>query len=544
MSVESEIVEISITQDSAGLQRAGFGTALFISHNATFSERVRYYSSIDDLALDWAATSPERRAANALFGQSVKPALFAIGRAANKPTQKYTIAAQVFRNSDSSSYKINVVGQGFTDAVASYTTDSATAVEEIHSGLVTALNAVTGKNYLATFAPLVFADAVFTADNATEIFSKVAHTLKTGDGPFQVSNSGGALPSGLSAATDYWVIKIDADTFKLATSLANALAGTNLLISTNGTGTQTIADTVSTVRPSDPFLVTGAAAGNWFSLELVDVTALSIKQSHVDPGLSDDLDAIELEEPNWYCILTAYNSSAYVQAVATWVEAQSQAKIYGFDVNETDSIQTTASVGTDTLATLHTAAFTRTFGSYHHRPATFMSAAWAGEVLPDDPGGDTWALKQLAGISMPSKLTATNRVNLRARNANWITTGFGKNITFQGTTFDGDFIDVTRGLDWLDDDMTKGIGGAMLAVRKVPFSDAGVAIIVNEAKASLDRAVRRGILRSDPKPVVTAPKVADIALSDRALRLLPDVVFTGQLEGAIHKVKVKGKVSI
>lgn len=82
----------------------------------------------------------------------------------------------------------------------------------------------------------------FTADAATEIFTATANGFVTGL-KTQVSNSGGALPAGLSAVTDYFVIKIDANTFYLATSLANALAGTNLLITTNGTGTQTITPT-------------------------------------------------------------------------------------------------------------------------------------------------------------------------------------------------------------------------------------------------------------------------------------------------------------
>ncbi len=97
---------------------------------------------------------------------------------------------------------------------------------------------------------LVFSE-VFTAANATEIFTAAAHGLKTGDGPFQVSNGGGGLPAGLSAVTDYWFIKIDADTFYLATSRANALAGTHLAITTNGTGTQTMASTDATQSYGD-----------------------------------------------------------------------------------------------------------------------------------------------------------------------------------------------------------------------------------------------------------------------------------------------------
>lgn len=99
----------------------------------------------------------------------------------------------------------------------------------------------------ATLATLVFTGHTFTAANATEIFTIAAHGFVTGDGPFQASTSS-ALPTGLLVSTDYWPIVIDANTFYLATSLANALAGTNLLITTNGTGTQTLTGTASTVR--------------------------------------------------------------------------------------------------------------------------------------------------------------------------------------------------------------------------------------------------------------------------------------------------------
>lgn len=82
----------------------------------------------------------------------------------------------------------------------------------------------------------------FTANSGTSVFTATAHGFLTGL-KLQVSNSGGALPSGLSAVTDYFVIAIDANTFKLAISLVNAKAGTNLTISTNGTGTQTATPT-------------------------------------------------------------------------------------------------------------------------------------------------------------------------------------------------------------------------------------------------------------------------------------------------------------
>lgn len=48
------------------------------------------------------------------------------------------------------------------------------------------------------------------------------------------------LPAGLATATDYYVIKVSDTTFKLATSYANAVAGTAINITDAGTGTHTV----------------------------------------------------------------------------------------------------------------------------------------------------------------------------------------------------------------------------------------------------------------------------------------------------------------
>lgn len=71
-----------------------------------------------------------------------------------------------------------------------------------------------------------------TVTNATELFTLTAHGLVTGQ---VVQLAGTTAPTGTAKLTDYWVIWVSADTFKLATTRANALAGTNLTISDDGT---------------------------------------------------------------------------------------------------------------------------------------------------------------------------------------------------------------------------------------------------------------------------------------------------------------------
>lgn len=89
------------------------------------------------------------------------------------------------------------------------------------------------------------ADTTFTADAATDVLTIDANpALITGAGPVQLTTSGG-LPGGLAAATNYFVIVVSSTQIKLATTRANALAGTAIDVTSAGTGTHT-ATTVAT----------------------------------------------------------------------------------------------------------------------------------------------------------------------------------------------------------------------------------------------------------------------------------------------------------
>lgn len=83
----------------------------------------------------------------------------------------------------------------------------------------------------------------FTADASTDICTwsstaNIPSNILTGT-RVQLTTSG-TLPGGLAAATNYYVIVVDGNTFKLATSYANAVAGTAINITDAGTGTQTV----------------------------------------------------------------------------------------------------------------------------------------------------------------------------------------------------------------------------------------------------------------------------------------------------------------
>lgn len=72
----------------------------------------------------------------------------------------------------------------------------------------------------------------FTADSSTDTFTATAHGLSNGD-VVEVSNSGGALPAGLTENTKYFVVGAATNTFQVSASRG----GSAVTITDNGTGT-------------------------------------------------------------------------------------------------------------------------------------------------------------------------------------------------------------------------------------------------------------------------------------------------------------------
>ncbi len=106
-----------------------------------------------------------------------------------------------------------------------------------------------GRDWVQTVTnPLVLADDVVeSVDASANTLTLTAHAYLTGDGPIQATTTG-TLPGGLALATGYYAIKTSANAIKLASTLANALAGVAIDLTGAGTGTHTLVDTAATFR--------------------------------------------------------------------------------------------------------------------------------------------------------------------------------------------------------------------------------------------------------------------------------------------------------
>lgn len=104
------------------------------------------------------------------------------------------------------------------------------------------VTSVTTATAQATTNTLAFGDT-FTSDAGTDIITMTSTTNRPSNiltGTRVRLTTTTTLPAGLALATDYYVIKVTDSTFKLATSYANAVAGTAINITDAGTGTHTM----------------------------------------------------------------------------------------------------------------------------------------------------------------------------------------------------------------------------------------------------------------------------------------------------------------
>jgi len=167
-------------------------------------------------------------------------------------------------------------------------------------------------------------------------------------------------------------------------------------------------------------------------------------------------------------------------------------------------------------------------------------AAYFGKMLSKKPGSATWKFKELEAV--PTYELSQGQVsNVEKKNATWYMKTADVPMTSNGQVAAGEYIDVIHGIDWLEARIQNLVFTALVGVDKVPFTDAGVQMVVSPLKSALEEAVKNGILASY---VIDYPAVADVSVTDKGSRFLPDVKFTGVLAGAIHGTKINGVVTL
>lgn len=258
-------------------------------------------------------------------------------------------------------------------------------------------------------------------------------------------------------------------------------------------------------------------------LESGDITAVSVS---VTGGVSQPSETI------------SYTEQDDVLLAAAWAETQKKIFFH------TDNDSTIPTSGTSDLAyQLKALDYDRSVIAYHSGLVSsdqFLCEAWEGKMLPKDPGSATWMFKSLSGITAVT-MTSSQRTLALGKNCNIYTATAGVNITEQGKVVSGEYIDIIRGIDWLEATIQENIYSTLINVDKVPFTNEGIGTIEGILRSSLDEGIRAGLLASY---TVSAPDISEVSDANKLARTLPDLTFTAILAGAIHKIEIAGTVTV
>jgi len=259
-----------------------------------------------------------------------------------------------------------------------------------------------------------------------------------------------------------------------------------------------------------------------------------------DADLAASMAAIQAEDNSWYGVALDQALASSQQALAAWTEANKR-----FSIMWTTNPDTYDAAKDTDLASVLKGKYDRTAVIFNEAPADgddYPDAAWMGEGFPYDPGSSTWAYKTLKGVTK-SNITPAKETVLQSKNCNYYSEVGGVNVTQEGKVASGEWIDIIIGTDWLEARLREAVFSAFVNNRKVPYDDDGITTVEGIVRGVLVQAASAGILQKDSIEV-TVPKYKDIPQADRANRLLPDIKFTALYQGAIHKTKIDGTISV
>nr|DAV48994.1 MAG TPA: tail sheath protein [Caudoviricetes sp.] len=176
------------------------------------------------------------------------------------------------------------------------------------------------------------------------------------------------------------------------------------------------------------------------------------------------------------------------------------------------------------------------------------AGAWAAKCLGYAAGSETWALKQLAGIPAASLTPQKEREILGDNGTIFSRMSASLNLTRGGKVAGGEWVDVIRFRDWLQDVMQGNLVATLINRPKLPYTDEGLAVIESSMIKSLEEGVKAGGVvdwRDNGEGqlvrgyTVTVPQAKDVPFNIKASRVA-HVSFSAYLTGAIHAIEVTG----
>lgn len=283
-------------------------------------------------------------------------------------------------------------------------------------------------------------------------------------------------------------------------------------------------------------------------LELADASAsVTIGKADVtrEENLIAAIEALREINDDFYFVLTDVTDDDGVEALAAWAETTEP---------------TEAQLGTgieDHRKFYFGQTSNKQFVNTHGRSAIFytdspttewIDAANVGCVGPFWPDYVTWKWKVPDGIAV-ADLTKGERDILEENRVNFMTSEYKHEYMKNGICGDGNFIDNVLGADYITYQMRENLYEIFLANASIEYMDSGFAIVGSGVFDALNLAVRKKIIAIDPETgkgiyTVVLPKRSEATDEQARNRIMPDIEWEAQLNGAVHGVKVHGVLRV
>ncbi len=142
----------------------------------------------------------------------------------------------------------------------------------------------------------------------TDTIASTAHGLNTGT-KVTYSNGGGTSVTGITSGNDYYVIRVNANSLKLASSYANAIAGTPIDLTVVGTGTShtlTVVATAKFISVVGGTAIVEVTVPSTQTLAAIDADVISVSRS---VGVTCSVGANTCFAADWVQIGQAYRTT-------------------------------------------------------------------------------------------------------------------------------------------------------------------------------------------------------------------------------------------
>jgi len=234
---------------------------------------------------------------------------------------------------------------------------------------------------------------------------------------------------------------------------------------------------------------------------------------------------------DWFAVTCTDNADATVTALNSWVADKNKMYIV------------TTQTKTMTTATLSP----NTFVCYHSATDAYLAEAAFTYMIMRDIGSQNLKAKTL--VSMPeSVITDAELAVIRTNRVVTYIKDDGVLQVTDGFTGGGEYLDTVLAKYWVKFNMESQLRALQRGTAKIPYSNAGIAMLVGVVENVLKTGANNGIVLIDDTGVpvysYTTIKREDTTAADRSNRVYNGLAWTATIAGAIDKVTINGTLTL